>query len=79
MPKTDAVQNVYDKRIFCPFYKGTEHSQVIRCEGPIPYSTVRLGFTGKKRFAAYLARYCSTRECERCLIYQAAQAKYEEE
>ena len=72
-------ENLYDKKVFCPFYKGTEHSQVIRCEGPIAGTNVRLGFAGKKKFAAYLETYCSTTECRQCRIYRCAMEKYEEE
>jgi len=79
MPKTNNLQNIYDKGIYCPFYKGTEKSQVIRCEGPIARTIIRVGFPGKTKFKEYLAEYCQTRKCEFCRVYQCANAKYEEE
>ena len=79
MPKSDKLQNVYDKRAYCPFWKGTEHSQVIRCEGPVAGTIVRIGFPGKKKFAAYLDAYCTSQACEKCRMYQCAMRKYEEE
>ena len=79
MPRCNKNDNLFDKRVYCPFFKGTEHSQLIRCEGPIPGTTLRVGFTGKAKCAKYMQQYCITRECVKCRVYQCANAKYEEE
>ena len=73
------VQHTFDGDIYCPFFKGTEASQVIRCESPIPETVLRLGFTGKKKCAEYRETYCSSKDCERCQIHRCLMAKYEEE
>jgi hypothetical protein len=73
------ADNLYDADVYCPFYKGTEHKQVIRCEGPVSGTALRLGFAGKNKRAEYQAKYCNTAECAHCLIYRCMILKYEEE
>lgn len=73
------LDNRYDKYVFCPFYKGTENRQVIRCEGPVNGTVVRLGFSRKAKFQEYMEEYCYTKKCWECRIYEAADAKYGEE
>lgn len=73
------LDNLYDKNVFCPFYKGTENKQVIKCEGPIKGTTVRLSFSRKDRMDEYMETYCYEKKCWECRIYEAADAKYGEE
>lgn len=73
------VDNQASADAYCPFYKGTEHQQVIRCEGPVENTALRFGFAGKRKCIQYLERYCNTKECEKCRIYQCVMMKYEEE
>ncbi len=76
MPKHDKDDHIFDKIVFCPFYRATEHQQVIRCEGPVDGTSLRLSFSGKKRCREYVEQYCAKKACEQCTIYKIAQAKY---
>ena len=71
--------NLYDRDVFCPFYKGTERDRTIKCEGPYDRTVVRMTLNGKRRFDAHRHAYCNSRECEKCRIYQCVMKKYEEE
>ena len=73
------LDNISSADVFCPFYRGTEHQQVIRCEGPVEKTALRFGFAGKRRCQQYMELYCNTRDCEKCRIYQCVMMKYEEE
>ena len=68
-----------DKKVFCPFYKGTVGGQKIVCEGPVKNTNVWLTFAGKLKLKAYMEEYCYQRECWRCRVYECADAKYGEE
>lgn len=73
------LDNLASVDVYCPFFKGTEHQQVIRCEGPVDKTALRFGFAGKKKCLQYMETYCNTKECEKCRIYQCVMMKYEEE
>lgn len=73
------LDNMASADVYCPFYKGTEHQQVIRCEGPVEKTALRFGFAGKKKCQQYMEQYCNTKECEQCRIYKCVMMKYEEE
>lgn len=70
---------LFDRDIYCPFYKGTEGGRVIKCEGPYPNTALRLTLSGKRKFDQYRDRYCNTRYCEKCRVYRCIMMKYEEE
>ena len=78
MAKNDQLDNLSDAEVYCPFYKGTEHRQVIRCEGPVENTALRLGFAGKNKCQQYREKYCNTKACEQCRIYKCVMMKYED-
>ena len=73
------LDNRYDKNVFCPFYKGTEGGQTIRCESPITGTVIRLGFSRRSKCKEYIENFCYEKTCAGCPIYQCTNAKYEEE
>ena len=75
----DKYDNAGDKRAYCPFFKGTIKHQKIVCEGPIARTNVWVTFSTPKRMKDYMERYCYGKACEGCMVYQCANAKYEEE
>ena len=79
MAKTERLDNLFNADVYCPFYKGTEHQQVIRCEGPVNNTALRLGFAGKNKCSEYREQYCNTKHCEKCRVYRCIMLKYEEE
>lgn len=68
--------NLYDREVFCPFYKGTRKYTII-CEGPYKGTTFHLVLRGKERMLMHLQIYCCGKGCEKCLVYRAANHKYE--
>ena len=76
MGKSQNLDNSSDTDVFCPFYKGTENQQVIRCEGPYDQTAVRIGFAGKKKCKSFMDRYCNTKYCEECRMYRCIMTKY---
>ena len=75
----DKYDNASDKRVFCPFYKGTIKKQKIVCEGPIKRTNVWITFSSKKRLEEYMEQYCYQQECWKCRVYECADKKYGEE
>lgn len=78
MGKSQNLDNSSNADAFCPFWKGTENQQVIRCEGPYDQTAVRIGFAGKKKCRVFMERYCFTEQCEECRMYRCIMAKYDE-
>ena len=70
------------KLVECPYYiENTTMSQsksnLIRCEGISPNSTINLAFKTKQEQISYMERFCfSLNRCKRCCICKLLNEKY---
>lgn len=71
------------KLVECPYYienttMTQNKSNLIRCEGIAPDSTINLAFKTKQEQTAYMERYCfSIKNCKKCCICKLLDEKYE--
>ena len=66
--------------VLCPFYAlDVNRPSYIQCEGVEETNILALKFRNKADKNEYMKKYCMTQHYERCLLYQAAYAKYKDE
>lgn len=61
----------------CPFYRKDDQNRVF-CEGVIGSSGVSLHFANRQMMMDYAQRFCACNDYVACLIFRAANEKYEE-
>ncbi len=66
-------------RVICPFYCTDESRQpCIKCEDPLRYTSITLGFTNKFLKKNYMERYCISDYAD-CEIFVIANKKYKDD
>jgi hypothetical protein len=70
-------RHILSKYAVCPYYQWHENNRIC-CEGTDEKNVLHLVFVDEKDRKAYGKHYCDDFEsCQRCMIYQALDRKYE--
>ena len=64
--------------VWCPFYR-EDSGKSIFCEGITDESYLRLTFASVRAKRQQMDIFCRSRSCERCELYGAIDAKYEDD
>lgn len=63
--------------VWCPFYR-TDSGKSIFCEGITDESFLRLTFTSLRTKRQQMEIFCRTKNCEKCELYTAICARYDD-
>lgn len=61
--------------VWCPFYR-TDSGRSIYCEGIVDESFLRLTFSSGRAKRQQMEIFCRTKNCEKCELYAAINARY---
>lgn len=64
--------------VWCPFYR-TDSGKSIYCEGITDESFLRLTFVSGRAKRQQMQIFCRTKNCEKCELYTAINARYDDD
>lgn len=71
------MTHTQEQPVWCPFYR-EDSGRNIYCEGITDESGLRLTFSSLRKKQQQMDIFCRTRNCEKCELYGAIHARYED-